>query len=169
MNRTTRYGRIRALFGRLRRRSGEAGQEQCPCLACAIERGVADAEAGAGFEAVPLPVLLGALGLRAAAGPPQEQGLSASREWVPTFADRIGVGDVLAVPAGVLARREVEARVMEVRRHPEAVEGVLGPLVTLLLVDPASGEVFSPTVSVHQGFRVAPAVPDSPAALGGVS
>jgi hypothetical protein len=67
----------------------------------------------------------------------------------------------------MFGRTEREFRVHEIREHSGNSDDPLAPYRTLLLVDTESGEVFSPTVSAQQGFRVAPAVPDSPAFLGG--
>jgi hypothetical protein len=111
----------------------------------------------------PLPIG-GLFALGRPAGPAAP---SAKRAWSPVFADKIGKGDLVGMPAGAFGGRERELKVCEIRTHEGQVEDPLAPYVTLLMVDTETGEVFSPTVSVNAGFRVAPAVPDSPAFLGG--
>lgn len=117
---------------------------------------------------VPFPQTLGDI-LRQAAkqGTASSAPSPVSRAWSPMFADKISTGDLVGVPAGMFGRSERELKVCEIREHAGNSEDPLAPYRTLLLMDTTSGEVFSPTVSAHQGFRVAPAVPDSPAFLGG--
>jgi hypothetical protein len=91
----------------------------------------------------------------------------ARREWSPMFADEVNVGDLIGASAGMFGGTERELKVCKIRPHRGNDEDPLAPYYTLLLTDTVSGEVFSPTVSAQQGFRVAPAVPDSPAFLSG--
>jgi hypothetical protein len=114
------------------------------------------------------PSVAAILGLpHVAPAPAPADSAPTSREWTPMFADEINVGDLVGTPAGMLGGTARELRVCNVREHTGAPEDLLRPYLTLLMVDTTSNEVFSPTVSVHQGFRVAPAVPDSPAVLSG--
>ena len=87
-----------------------------------------------------------------------------SREWVVAFADKVTPGSVINIPRSDVDR--LALRVLEVREHD--VGGEFERAVTFLAVDVAdASQPFSPTLSVHQGLRIAVSAPDSPAGLGG--
>lgn len=86
------------------------------------------------------------------------------REWVPAFADRVKPDDVINIPRSDVAGRAL--RVLEVRTHDGEEFG--GAARTFLAVDVAdASSVFSPTISIHTGVRIAVAAPDSLADMAG--
>lgn len=143
----------RGVFARLFRKTGAAAGMPELDLGCPPDC--------PGHPELSLPTFLGAL-VAGAAAP-----TVAKREWSPMFADEVNVGDLIGAPAGMFGRSEHELKVCKIREHEGADGDPLSPYVTLLLVDTTSGEVFSPTISAQQGFRVAPGVPDSLAGLAG--
>lgn len=155
-------GKSESRWRRMWRRGGPVpdGGGVCPCASCAADRGEAEAALTAVLEA-----LAAATGARASR--PGEGGdfLAAAPDeasWAPAWVASLGRGDLVTLD-GVSALR---LRVVDIREH-EA--GMYGPEAarTLLLQDVASGQVFSPLLPVSHGVRHLPAVPDSPAALGG--
>jgi hypothetical protein len=124
------------------------------------------------FGLPPELALLAAIRAEQGAPSPVEAQPAAGPAWSPAFAEAVQRGDLVSLDG--LGGRETAARVFAVRGVRRHAEGELGhgsgAAVTLLLEDVASGAVISPMLSVLQGLRVAPGVPDSvPSDFGGAA